>query len=711
MKIFGQSGIIAKRLFGLGKDEDYYGILSNDNSAKEYRNLKTYKGIVYACINLIAEQMGSYEPQIYRKDKKTGIWKATEEDHEFLQLLRRPGGKDDKAIPISMFSLLYATAAFIELQGDVYWYMAKGVKTGKPREIVILRADTVGRELDDKGDIKRFYIKVAGGQKVYMEIDEVLPFVGFNPENPYVGLGTVDASKDYIQTDEFSTTFTKNFFKNNAGVSGVLELAGEVTKTAFRKFVRAWRTKHEGVDNAGKTAIIRASEAKFTKIGLGLNELDMSALRKMSMDDIAMMFRVPLALLGKLGDGVGLGRGNIETLEYIFAKYNIEPKMKRMDDILQFAFERYYGAQNMQIGHENIVPENEEAELAENDKAVDRWKTRNEIRADSGLPPIDGGDQLFVSIANIPVNESSPALTPPAKGIKVIMRRVVPGVVKEGVVIKRRTQVPKKKDPKALNYSIEKKENFRLSLMRNQKLYERRYGAAVKPLLNAQEQEALVNLEAHANAKTLTKEFQLKLFDDAAADAAMQEKLVPVLTNLADQQGALALVFAGDDQNVFRFSAKFDAIIKQNTRRMASRFNDETIDLLNTTLAEGIALGESLGKLKSRVEDVYSTSKGYRAARISRTETLRASNEATNEAYRQTGYVTSKEWYVNPGADEECAAFDGKVVGLDDSFIKQGESYTFTGADGEEQTATNEYDDVDSPPLHPNCRCTIIPVR
>lgn len=709
-KIFGQNGLIAKRLFGLGRDEDYFGMSTYGTDIKAYRNLETYKGIVYACINLISEQMGSYHPVMNKEIK--GKLEQVDDPTGFFDLLHNPGGKDNKAIPISMFSLLYATAAFIELQGDVYWYMAKGQVSGKPREIVILRADTVGRELDEKGNIEYFFLKTYDGQRIRMEIDEVLPFVGFNPKSAYTGIGTVDASKDYIQTDEFSTLFTKNFFKNNAGVSGIIELAGMVTPGAFKKFVRAWRSKHEGVGNAGKTAIIRASEAKFTKIGLGLDELDMGALRKMSMEDIAMMFRVPLALLGKLTEGTGLGRANIETLEYVFAKYNIEPKMKKLDAILQFALERYYQVTDLKISHANIIPEDKEFELNERDKGVDRWMTRNEIRQEEGLGSIDGGDQLYIPFNNIPLDESSSDVTSSTaattgKAISITIRKHV----KPGEIVIKRRVTAKKKDTNKLEIPVTVKENFRLSIMRSQKLYEKRYKAKVEPILNSQKQEALDNLEAHSNAKHLTKDFQLNLFDDAAADSLMGDKLNPVLFELAQQQGALGLAFAGDDTTEFKLTARFDDIVRRGTLRMAKNFNDETLTLLNETLTEGITAGESIGKLKGRVESVYSDATGYRASRISRTETLKASNEATNEAYRQTGYVTGKQWYVNPGADEECAAFDGKVIGLDDTFVKQGESFSFTDTNGDEQSMTNDYDDVDSPPLHPNCRCVIIPIR
>lgn len=681
---------IAKRLFGYGKEDEYFGgiISTMGTDRKTYSKLDAYEGVVYACVNLIAETIGSYQPILYRQN---GDQEEAIKNHPLLELLNHPGGVDNSAVPLSRFDLFEATGGFNELQGECYWYMQLGKVSRKPKGIVLLRADKVGVDIDkDTGNINGYFIRRNIGSPIPLSVDEVLPFKYFNPKDPYHGFSPTDAGSDYINTDILSTKFTKNFFKNNAGLSGILELKGEITEGAFKKFVRMWRSKYEGVDSAGKTAIIRASEANFTKVGLGLDELDMSALRKMSRDDIAMLFRVPMPLLGKAEES-GLGRGNVEALEYIFAKYNIEPKLKRIDAVLQFALQRYYGETNIRVGHMNIIPADKEFELRERDLGVDRWLKRNEVRDTEGLDPVDGGDQLFIPFTQAPIGDISSMGNPATdKTFKPIVIKRVKTVVEHEL-------------------KVEQKEMFRSRLQRNQTQYERQYKKVLKPLFADQKRETLNNLEALASS--LKKDFNQKLFDDAAADALMTEELMPVLRELTKNQGALALVFAGDEESEFALTANMEDFLKRGTKRMATNFNDETIARLNRTLGEGVTNGENIQQLRKRVDEVYTNIERTRSLRIARTETLKASNNATNWAYKQTGYVTGKQWYVNPGGCPECSQFEGKTVGLDDSYLEVGESYSFTNENGEEQTKINSYDTVESPPLHPNCRCTIIPVR
>lgn len=245
--------------------------------------------------------------------------------------------------------------------------------------------------------------------------------------------------------------------------------------------------------------------------------------------------------------------------------------------------------------------------------------------------------------------------------------------------------------------------------MRNQALYERKYAKALKTIIANQRDEALYNLEAHAGG--LSKDLQSSLFDAAKYNKDFQEGLMPVLTSVVDTQGALALVFAGDDENQFKITATILNHIKNNTAKMAKNFNQETLDRLSRTLAEGIEDGENLTKLRNRVHEVYDNLERYRADRLARTETLKASNDATNWAYKQTGYVKAKEWYANPGACEICDVFQGKIVGLDDTYATVGQNIEYTDLDGNDKTYAIDYDDIDNPPVHPNCRCTIVPVR
>lgn len=88
-----------------------------------------------------------------------------------------------------------------------------------------------------------------------------------------------------------------------------------------------------------------------------------------------------------------------------------------------------------------------------------------------------------------------------------------------------------------------------------------------------------------------------------------------------------------------------------------------------------------------------------RAENISRTETIRAANEGTQEAWRQAkeeGWLRGneqREWITTPDdrSCHSCLSMDGQKVDLDEEF----------------QDEEGEFDPVMVPPLHPACRCSV----
>lgn len=104
--------------------------------------------------------------------------------------------------------------------------------------------------------------------------------------------------------------------------------------------------------------------------------------------------------------------------------------------------------------------------------------------------------------------------------------------------------------------------------------------------------------------------------------------------------------------------------------------SDFTTETLARTLAEGMDAGESVADLTARVSAALGDDS--RAEMIARTETMRASNVALRDSFRENG-MGGRQWLAASDADEDCSDYDGTVVGIDD-----------------------EFDDGD-PPLHPNC--------
>jgi len=108
-----------------------------------------------------------------------------------------------------------------------------------------------------------------------------------------------------------------------------------------------------------------------------------------------------------------------------------------------------------------------------------------------------------------------------------------------------------------------------------------------------------------------------------------------------------------------------------------------TIEALRAELSLGFEAGESIQQLSKRIEGYFTENVKYRAEMISRTEVIAASNEGALHRYELEG-IDKSEFYPAPDACVECLVYDGQIY------------------------PTKESHGVI--PVHPNCRCTWLPV-
>lgn len=96
------------------------------------------------------------------------------------------------------------------------------------------------------------------------------------------------------------------------------------------------------------------------------------------------------------------------------------------------------------------------------------------------------------------------------------------------------------------------------------------------------------------------------------------------------------------------------------------------------------------------------------AKRIARTTTIWSYNEGAQIAYASEG-ITQKQWIVtlDDNTCEFCEPMDEKIVAMDNAFVAGGS--IVAGSQGGALNVSDEIGDVEHPPLHPNCRCVLVP--
>ena len=641
-------------------------VLHNYTAEDDYHPRRQLKGITYKAVDKIGLSLSVYEPRIKKNAEDVYV------NHPMLNLFGTPNDLQNNASDfIHLYGMLY------EIYGETFWYFARGEKTGKPKQVWLLNPAQIELKIYE-GELVGYVLHKSNGEQVPFTLDEIIHDKRPNPFNEWRGQSILEKASTYIDIEYKSARFTLNYINNNASPSGIVTLP-DMDKEVFKQFATQWREGYEGPENAGKTAFIRGGTADFKAVGATLKDIDMKITRDMAKDDVLMMLDIPKPLLG-LTDDNGFGRGNVETLNYIFAKEKLEPMMRRLDRIYEETLKRFFAtAGGNDVTHVSPIPEDKEFIHKTNKELVNVAVTVNEVRSKMGLPPLE--DPMFDTIQ--PKNAVQDPMPVEVKSYKK-------------VVLKSEKTQKTKKDKSIQKIEVDS-EKFRLRLVKTSETYANKLKRIITQFAEKQEKKVIARINASGK---LFEEWLFNVKDDSEK---LAELSLPLMIELMEAQAEDTSNFITGELISITPELKREAEV--NIKRIAGSYNQDTIKALEKTLSEGTKNGESLAKLKKRVEATYSDAKGYRAERIARTETLKASNKAAELSYNQNGFKTVA-WFVNPDACQFCQTFAGQTKEIGGKFLNIGD--VITGAD--EGTMAIEYDDIEVPPLHPNCTCSLVPV-
>lgn len=656
-----------------------------------------FAGWAFFAIDKIAERVASIGLELYELQRGSV---AEIDDHPVLSLLYKPNRLQTKN------DFFYLLAIYLKIWGASPVGIEYG-KNKKPTALWPLQPQLLTMLFDQSGNLTGYEYRV-NGAFTKLTTEEVIYIKKANPAEPMQGFSPMQAAAMEIDADSAAAMWNKFIIDNSAEPSFVLTTEQSLSDETYKRLSESWSARYAGPANAGKAAILEAG-LKPEKISQTQKELDFIESRKFNKDTILTLLGMPPGLWDKSST-----EANATVAERVFNRDTIEPTMRLIVDQLDtFLVPKF--ADSLWLGFASPVVDDGQLRLNEATAGNNNWMTINETRASYNLPPIEGGDVLYVALGT-PLGQKSLSVElklrhgkiPEAKE-KQIKQEIYArnrkyyeavSVVTEKVLEKISEKTPVKAKLKIRiksagdDFEEEGKVIWEKMVSKASKV-ENQLKLGLIDIINGQRTDTIALLKAEKGVKGVND-----YIPDNNVVSAIFDLSWPLLQGLTAEQAAEALNAIGSN-TTFDFSEAFGNSLKKNINRFAGDFNKLIKDSIYESLLEGLDLGESIDTLVGRVNSVFDGFIEVNAECIARTETIRASNYATNEAWKQSGVVDNKIWYTanDERLCEECASMHGKKIPLDDNFYEKGDTVG---------NMTLDYGDVGEPPLHPNCRCTII---
>lgn len=704
---------------------------ANTQMVSPGKAMEAYRSWAYAAIKPIADEIGAIEWRLFKKDKNGEQIEI--DSHEFLTFLEAVN--DFQTGP----EFRHILVSHLELTGNAYLLLLNGSgdpvasAEEKPKSMYLLNP----AEVEIKLDKIKFPYRIAGykhtidGKDRTYEAFQIVQIKYPNPLNPYLGMGTVQGIAEWLDNDNNSTEFLRKFFKNGAQI-GVNIKTDMTSEEQLHELRDSFNEQHQGLENSFK-AIFWPKGVEPVKTDVTFDKIGFDQISDTNRDKILAGFRVSKTILGTAESDTN--RSTAETADYVFARRTIKPKMQLICSYLnEFLVPRF--AEDIILSFTDPVPEDLEAKSAEMKNGIGALPilTVNEARQEyMGMEPVDGGDVLMVPNNYIPSSEAGlipSSLVSPDKSMRKPTKRAKSKVgympMQSGSTKTQfarnsavRKEIASSLADKIANIvlSIKKKgikemtdQEYDEVILKEKRDRYSKYAQEIRSALvkinNDQKEEVMRNLEQAT--KSIKAVDMSKLFDLSTWINITINAVTPIIESLFQKEADHALSLIDKPGLDIANTPSAQQAIKRAMSLMAETYNQNTVDLLESKINEGLEQGYGVDKLGELVSDVYAFKDQTAAERVALTESNRITNDAGKIAWKESGVVSEVKWVTSKRDNvcEFCAAMDGTTIDIKDNFFDKGDQAT--GNDG--GTMDLDYSDVGGPPLHPNCHCGIRPV-
>ncbi len=372
-------------------------------------------GTLYAIIQLLSTSTAQVDWHMYRKSPGGRKDYGTADDnrvevtkHQALAVLDRPNAL------MTRMELFERTQQYLDLAGESFWLIEKTDVGAIPIGIWPIRPDRMIEVVSEAGLIGWVY-RQPDGVRIPYRLDEIVHIKMPNPLNIYRGLSPVHALAVDLESVDASAKYNRNYFRNSAAPSGVIEAPEALGDTEFNRVVMQWSEQHRGVRNAHRVGLLE-NGLKWVDTTTKMRDMQFVELRNLSRELIREAYGIHKHMLGLADD---VNRANALAAGADFAAWKIVPRLERIKQALNSVFLPMFGATagKVEFDYENPVPEDRESENAERQskvdaavKLIDAGGDPEQVLEAMGLPPIEWRKPEESPRIPVPVSPGAPAV-------------------------------------------------------------------------------------------------------------------------------------------------------------------------------------------------------------------------------------------------------------------------------------------------------------
>jgi HK97 family phage portal protein len=279
---------------------------------------------VFACVQIIAETVGTLPLVVYQKLGDGVRGRKPDPSHPVSRLFFGDPNENQTAP-----EFIEMMTAHCLLRGNAYAEIIRDPR-GQPVELVPFHPDWVS------------VVRFAGTRRVAYDVSmpeggtrrllpEEMLHLKDRSDDGIVGKSRLHRARETFATATATERFAASTFRNGASLSGVLSHPGELGEEPAKRLRKSFEDTYRGVDNAGRVAILEEG-LKWQAISVSAEDAQMLESRRLGIENIARIYRVPPPVLGDLTNG---SYNNVTELGRWFYAHTVQPWLVRWERLIE----------------------------------------------------------------------------------------------------------------------------------------------------------------------------------------------------------------------------------------------------------------------------------------------------------------------------------------------------------------------------------------
>jgi PBSX family phage portal protein len=225
--------------------------------------------------------------------------------------------------------------------------------------------------------------------------NEVIHFKKFTPSNTYYGVPDILSAKNAVAGDEFAQRFNLDYFENKAVPRYIITVKGaKLTADSERKLLEFFQTGLRGRNHRTLYIPLPSDgeqgrvEFKMDPVEAGVQDSSFKNYAVENRDRILIAHRVPISKIGMPAD---VSLANAKDADKTFKEQVCRPMQEELEYKINKIMAEFTDAFVLRFNELALTDEETQSRI-DASYLVNKVILPNEVRAQKGLAPIEGGD-------------------------------------------------------------------------------------------------------------------------------------------------------------------------------------------------------------------------------------------------------------------------------------------------------------------------------